>query len=140
MAQRIIYTDAQGNLCFVIPLEGSIADVVANDLPAGVDYVVVDESEIPADRTFRGAWARSGNSVVHDLDKCKAIGHDIRRRKREEEFVPHDEVIMRQIPGTDLTTIESARQAIRDKYAAVQTDIDNATSPEQIKAILEAAK
>jgi hypothetical protein len=140
MAQRIIYTDAQGNLCFVIPLEGSIEEVVANDLPAGVDYVVVDESEIPTDRTFRGAWTRSGNSVTHDLDKCKTIGHDIRRRKREEEFAPHDEVIIKQIPGSAFTSAEASRQAIRDKYAVVQTDIDNATSPEQIKAILEAAK
>ncbi len=34
---------------------------------------------------------------------------------------------------------EAARQAIRDKYAAIQADIDAATTPEEIKAALGGA-
>ena len=71
-----------------------------------------------------------------NLDKAKDIGHDIRRLKRSEEFAPHDEVIMKQIPGPDLQAAESARQDIRDKYAVVQDQIDAATSPDQIKTAL----
>jgi hypothetical protein len=36
--------------------------------------------------------------ITINLDKAKAIGHDKRRAMRAEEFKPHDEVIMKQIP------------------------------------------
>ena len=75
-----------------------------------------------------------------NLDKAKAIGHDKRRAARAEEFVPHDEVIMKQIPGADATAAEAARAAIRTKYGQVQTAIDAATTPDEIKAALEAVE
>jgi hypothetical protein len=71
-----------------------------------------------------------------NLDKAKAIGHDKRRAARAEEFKPHDEVIMKQIPGVDAVAAEEARAAIRTKYEAMQDDIDAATSPDEIKAAL----
>jgi len=72
--------------------------------------------------------------LVIDIDKAKAIGHDMRRAARAEEFKPYDEAIAKQIPGTD--GAEIARQAIREKYAAVQADIDAAETPDEIKAAL----
>ena len=72
--------------------------------------------------------------LVIDIDKAKAIGHDMRRAARAEEFKPYDEAIAKQIPGTD--GAEIARQAIRDKYAAVQADIEAAETPDEIKAAL----
>jgi hypothetical protein len=69
-----------------------------------------------------------------NVDKAKAIGHDMRRAARAEEFKPYDEAIAKQIPGTD--GAEEARQAIREKYAAVQADIDAAETPDEIKAAL----
>jgi hypothetical protein len=74
--------------------------------------------------------------IVVNMDKAKAIGHDMRRAARSEEFKPHDEVIMKQIPGVDAQQAETARQAIRDKYTAIQADIDAATTPDEIKAAL----
>ncbi len=73
-----------------------------------------------------------------NLDKAKGIGHDIRRAKRADEFAPHDKVIAAQIPGADAAAAEAARADIRAKYAAMQTAIDAAASPEDIKAALEA--
>jgi hypothetical protein len=58
----------------------------------------------------------------------------MRRAARAEEFKPYDEAIAKQIPGTD--GAEIARQAIREKYAAVQADIDAAETPDEIKAAL----
>jgi hypothetical protein len=72
--------------------------------------------------------------LVIDIDKAKAIAHDMRRAARAEEFKPYDEAIAKQIPGTD--GAEEARQAIREKYAAVQADIDAAETPDEIKAAL----
>jgi len=74
--------------------------------------------------------------ITVNLDKAKAIGHDKRRAARDEEFKPHDEVIMKQIPGADAVAAEEARAIIRTKYEAMQDDIDAATSPDEIKAAL----
>jgi hypothetical protein len=74
--------------------------------------------------------------IIVNIDKAKAIGHEIRRKKREEEFAPLDTVIMKQIPGKDAQAAESERQAIRDKYAVVQADIEVAETPDEIKAAL----
>lgn len=76
-------------------------------------------------------------AIKINLDKAKNIGHEMRRAAREEEFKPHDEVIMKQIPGTAAQEAEAARQAIRDKYAEIQQNIDAAQTPEEIKAALE---
>lgn len=72
-----------------------------------------------------------------NLPKAKSIGHDIRRKQRAEEFAPLDQVIAAQIPGTDFAAVESERQAIRDKYALVQDQINAASTPEEIKTALQ---
>ena len=73
--------------------------------------------------------------LVIDIDKAKVIGHDMRRAARAEEFKPFDEAIAKQIPG-QADGAEIARQAIREKYAVVQADIDAAETPDEIKAAL----
>ena len=74
--------------------------------------------------------------ITINMDKAKAIGHEMRRAVRAEEFKPYDEVIMKQIPGTAFTEAEAARQAIRDKYATIQQQIDAAETPADIKGAL----
>ena len=74
--------------------------------------------------------------ITINLDKAKAIGHDMRRAAREEEFAPLDAVIMKQIPGNDMAEAEAQRQLVREKYAAIQTQIDSATTPDEIKEAL----
>lgn len=71
-----------------------------------------------------------------DLNKAKTIAHDIRRQQRAAEFQPLDEVIAKQIPGTDTQTIEFQRQTIRDKYVLVQTNIDLAENPDALLVAL----
>lgn len=73
--------------------------------------------------------------ITIDISKAKNIGHDMRRAALAEEFKPYDEAIAKQIPG-QADGAETARQAIRDKYAAIQTSIDAAETPDEIKAAL----
>lgn len=74
--------------------------------------------------------------ITVNITKAKAIAHDVRRAARAEEFKPLDEVIMKQIPNTDVQAVEVERQAVRDKYAAMQAAIDSAATVEQIKEVL----
>lgn len=70
-----------------------------------------------------------------NVNKAKDIAHDIRRAKRSEEFAPLD--VQATIPS-QASAAESARQVIRDKYAAMQTQINSASTPEEIKTALGA--
>lgn len=68
-----------------------------------------------------------------NIDKAKTIAHDIRREERAKEFAPLD--IKATIPS-EAAAAEAARQAIRDKYAVIQNEIDAAQTPDEIKAAL----
>jgi hypothetical protein len=76
-------------------------------------------------------------SIIINLDKAKAIGHDIRRQQRAAEFKPFDEIIAKQIPVISATGAEALRQAIREKYAEVQASIEAAQTPDEIQAALQ---
>lgn len=137
MNQRILFPTPDGGVAIIIPTgELSIEEVAAKDVPEGVAFEIVAADDIPADRTFRGAWVAGDGCVEHDLDRCKAIAHDMRRAARAAEFAPHDELIAKQIPGVSATEAEAARQVIRDKYAGIQADIDAAATATDIKVAL----
>jgi hypothetical protein len=73
-----------------------------------------------------------------NTDKARTIAHELRRAARSAEFAPLDEQIARRLPGADLDALEAARQAVRDRYAVIQTTIDLAGSADGVKAALEA--
>lgn len=73
-------------------------------------------------------------SIVINLDKAKAIVHDKRRAARAAEFAPLD--VKATIPS-EAAAAEAARQAIREKYATMQTQIDAAPNVDELKAIAD---
>lgn len=73
--------------------------------------------------------------ITINVTKAKVIGHELRRKARADEFAPYDQMIAYQIPGVTAEA-ETARQAIREKYAAIQVQIDAATTPDEIKTAL----
>ncbi len=74
--------------------------------------------------------------IVINIDKAKTVAHDKRRAVRAEEFKPYDDAIAKQIPG-QTEGAEAARQAIREKYAAIQADIDSAPGVPELKLIVD---
>lgn len=71
--------------------------------------------------------------IVINLDKAKNIANDIRRAARAEEFKPLD--VKATIPA-EAAEAEAARQAVRDKYAAMQDQIDTAQTAEELLAVM----
>ena len=60
MNERIIYETEEGGVAVIIPAPEcglTIEEIAAKDVPEGVEYHIVDVSEVPSDRTFRGAWS-----------------------------------------------------------------------------------
>ena len=68
-----------------------------------------------------------------NLNKAREISHDKRRNKRAELFKQLD--LEATIP-TLAEQAEEQRQVIRDEFAVIQTEIDNAESVDQLKAIV----
>jgi hypothetical protein len=60
--QRIIYPTDEGGVAVIIPAPEcglTIEEIAAKDVPEGKPYKIVDVTDIPSDRTFRGAWEYS---------------------------------------------------------------------------------
>ena len=72
--------------------------------------------------------------IAVNIDKAKSIAHDKRRAARAAEFSPLD--IKATIPS-EAAAAEAARQIIRDKYAAIQTNIDAAPGIAELKLIAD---
>ena len=71
--------------------------------------------------------------ITINMDKAKEIAHDKRRAARSAEFAPLD--IKATIPS-EAQAAEAARQAIREKYATMQEQMDAAQTPEELKNLL----
>ena len=71
--------------------------------------------------------------IAINIDKAKAIAHEKRRAARSAEFAPLD--IKATIPS-EAAAAEAARQAVREKYAFLQTDIDTASTIPELKLVV----
>ena len=60
MEKKIIYPNGSGVSILTPTLEAlesmTIEEIAAKDVPSGVEYKIIDASELPQDRTFRNAW------------------------------------------------------------------------------------
>jgi len=58
---RIIYKTEEGGVAVIIPTPEAletmtVEEIAIKDVPIGKEYHIVEDSEIPSDRTFRDAW------------------------------------------------------------------------------------
>ena len=151
---KIIYKNTNGGVSVVYPTEEAfsfmtIDEIAKKDVPTGLPYKIVDDSEIPTDRTFRDAWVldestvwvgvvkrtiKENKVIKVDLNKAKEIAHNKRRVVREKELQPLD--VQATIPMY-AEQVELERQVVRDKHAEIQDLIDQAESVEDLKKVIE---
>lgn len=58
---RIIYQTDEGGVAVIIPTPQAletmtIRQIAEKDVPTGKAFKIVEDSDVPSDRTFRGAW------------------------------------------------------------------------------------
>jgi len=55
---KILYLTPKGTLSIIVPVEwrGTMEELAQQQVPTGLKYKIVEDSEIPDDRTFRDAW------------------------------------------------------------------------------------
>jgi ribosomal protein S12 len=58
---KIIYKNESGGVSVIYPTDEALSfmtidEIAKKDVPTGVKYKIVEDSEVPTDRTFRNAW------------------------------------------------------------------------------------
>ena len=70
--KRIIYQNDDNSISIIIPAPEcplTIEEIAAKDVPTGKKYKIIDESEIPTDRTFRNAWEIDESELTDGVGK-----------------------------------------------------------------------
>lgn len=99
-----------------------------------VPYSVIDESDLPGDRLFRGAWRLEDGKLVEDTEASKEVAHELRRAKREEEFAPLDKAVTIAAANPEkLAEAEADREEVREKYHVIQDEINACDCPDTLR-------
>lgn len=138
METIVLFTNTDGKVGMLMPNLDcglTLAEIIEKDLPSGAtDVTITDHTALPADTMFSDSWSIVDNSVVEDLAKAKERAHTLRRIYRDSEFTPWDRKVT--IPSESVAA-EAEREAIRQKYTQIQTDIDNATDTDLLRDIVK---
>ena len=121
---KIIYQTATGVAILTPTGELSVEDTAAKDVPAGVAYTIVNDEDVPSDRTFRNAWK---SDLTVDFPKAQALTKDRLRAERKPLLEAQDVLFQRALEtGKDATAIVKEKQRLRDvtKLVDVATTLD----------------
>jgi hypothetical protein len=131
--KRIIYTNNDGGVSIVIPTgEVDIDTLITTVVPQGANYSVIDDADLPADRTFRGAWVKSGDAIDHDIEKAQIITKERLRADRVPLLEKLDIDYMKAIEiNADTSKIVAEKQRLRD----ITKQVDNVTNLADLKKI-----
>ena len=126
---KIIYPTETGVAIIHPTGELSIEEVAKKDVPAGVAYKIVNDDEVPSDRTFRNALKYD---LTVDMTKAQGITKDRLRAERAPLLTALDVQYQRATEdGRDTTIIISEKQRLRD----VTKLADKATTLDELKAL-----
>ena len=130
MTKRIIYTK-DGVVKVFIPAEVGLSTEDLSKLalavvPKGISFKIIDQSEVPSDRTFRNAWKEEGEAVGIDIVKAREVQKDRIRVARAPLMTELD---YKQNAGEDVGV---ERQRLKDFTALV----DSVSDVEELKAVM----
>lgn len=114
---RIIYETETGISTIVPSGELSIEEVFDKDVPEQYKSTakIVEDSEVPDDRTFRNAWKLDKGKIVEDVSKAKEIHKEKLRAERKPLLEEQDVLYMKALEnGNDTKEIVNEKQRLRD--------------------------
>ena len=129
--KRIIWTEPSGQVAVlypILPVEDCIKDV-----PDGLSYHIVEDSEIPKNTFFSRAWKIVDGKIEMDIVKAREVHKENIRTARQEKLAELDIEFQRALEASaDTSTIVAKKQALRD--APADSSIDAATDEAGLKA------
>ena len=119
---KIIYPTATGIAIIHSTGELSIEEVAAKDVPANTPYRIINDDEVPSDRTFRNAWK---DDLTVDMPKAVVITQDRLRTERKPLMDAQDVLFQRALEsGADTKAIVAEKQRLRDITKITATTLD----------------
>lgn len=71
MAKKIIYKQNNGTLSIITPVENhlmTIEEIAKKDVPTGLAYKIIEDTDLPSSREFRNAW------TIDDSELTDGVG------------------------------------------------------------------
>jgi hypothetical protein len=143
---RIAIARADGGVSImtIAGIEGDVSAVVAAEIEKwqstspvkAIGHWPIPDSAIPADRSFRDAWAQEGNAITVDMTRARSIQLGRIRAARDAKLKALDLPFLRAVETGDSARqaeIAGEKQRLRDLPAA--TDLSKAATPEALKAL-----
>lgn len=133
MAQCIVLDNGSG-VDVTYPVGDTVEQIVAT-LPPGSVYCLVDQSDLPATRTFRSAWRCGPQGVVIDMEAAKEVQRDRWREARVPLLKALDVAYLRALEANDIetqTSVAAHKQALRD---VTLTDLSAVNTPDELEAV-----
>ena len=129
--KRIIWTEPSGLVAVLYPIE-AIENCI-KDVPSGLDYFIVEDSDIPKNTFFSQAWKIVDGKIEMDITKAREVHKENIRMARQEKLTELDIEFQRALESSaDTSTIVAKKQALRD--APADSAIDAATDEAGLKA------
>tara|TARA_A100001515_G_scaffold72017_1_gene57389 strand:+ start:1187 stop:1639 length:453 start_codon:yes stop_codon:yes gene_type:complete len=129
--KRIIWTEPSGQVAVlypILPIEDCIKDV-----PDGLSYYIVEDSEIPKNTFFERAWKIVDGKIEMDITKAREVHKENIRNARQEKLAELDIEFQKALETSSSTTdIISKKQALRD--APADSAIAAAKTENELKA------
>jgi hypothetical protein len=134
--QKIIYPTLEDGVAVIVPsaeyLAGhSIEELAEKDVPDGKPYKIVEDSDIPSDRTFRNAW-ENYEEINVNFSKARTITKERLRQERKPLLEEQDILFIRAVENSqDKSEIVTEKQRLRD----ITQLADSATTLDELKGL-----
>ena len=117
-----------------------LADVIAgSNIPAGATPVVMNRSDVPADRTLRAGWRLSNGRIVEDLSASREAAKASIRAARAPVLEDLDAKWIQATEKGDKAAADAVvteKQRLRD----LPTAADAATTPAALKSLIASVR
>jgi hypothetical protein len=77
--KRIIYKTDEG-MAIIVPSPnwaGTLEELASKDVPSGSEYWVVEDTDLPSDKTYRNAWEVTDGVVSVNSTKAAAMDAEV---------------------------------------------------------------
>ena len=76
---KIIYKNETGGISIITPTQEALSfmtidEIALKDVPTGLAFAIVNDSEIPTDRAYREAWAVDSSLLTDGIGADYGVG------------------------------------------------------------------
>ena len=126
---KIIIYKTDNGIAKIIPAKNIDIETQIKHVPKGVEYKIVDTSDIPEDKDFYRALTYD---LTLDINKAKEIQKDKIRELRKPLLEALDIEVMKNISDSEkISEIETQKQPLRD----ITLKVDACKTLEEIRAV-----